>query len=122
MQQAERAAVSASAPSTAWEKTPWWMIWKPSMRRVSQYVFKKRSGKFIGAIYEYQHPAFVAREALAKRFDPDEQPVLGRQAQAGRPTRQFEMPDLGEELGMQVIGHYDGILKQSETTSDQERR
>lgn len=45
-----------------WEETPWWMFWRPAMRRL---VIPPRHGK---PLFEYQHPAFVARENLEKRF------------------------------------------------------
>lgn len=45
-----------------WEPTPWWMFWRPAMRRL---VVPPNYGK---PLFEYQHPAFVAREILEKRF------------------------------------------------------
>lgn len=55
-------------PSQAWEDTPAWMFWKPVKRRM----------KVLGTcrccptgLYEYQHPAFVAREILENRFAPE---------------------------------------------------
>lgn len=46
-----------------WEETPRWMFWKPAMRRL---VIPPRYGR---GMFEYQHPAFVAREILEKRFE-----------------------------------------------------
>jgi hypothetical protein len=47
---------------SSWEDTPRWMFWKPTKRRL---VIPARGGK---PLFEYQHPAFVAREIMEKRF------------------------------------------------------
>lgn len=71
-----------------WEQTPRWMIFKPSMRR--------KSWKLVGAspdspgdmwlpVWEYQHEAFVAREALENYCAP--RPTSGEGTYAQQSAR-----------------------------------
>lgn len=53
----------------AWEPTPRWIFWQPTMRRRSW----KLDGDMWLPAYEYQHPAFVAREILEERFASTDQ-------------------------------------------------
>lgn len=50
-------------PVGAWEKTPWWIFWQPALRRRSWI----NGGDIWLPGYEYQHPAFAAREILEQR-------------------------------------------------------
>lgn len=50
----------------AWEDTPRWMFWKPAKRRL---IIPPRVSS-THSLYEYQHPAFVAREALENYCAP----------------------------------------------------
>lgn len=59
------------APNTYWEATPKWMFWKPTMRRIVVKSFNGCYGSCCNTeFYEYQHPAFVAREVLENAFAP----------------------------------------------------
>lgn len=56
-------------PNTEWEDTPKWMFWKPVKRRIAVKASKGCYGRCCGReFYDYQHPAFVAREILEERF------------------------------------------------------
>lgn len=59
-----------------WEDTPKWMFWKPSKRRLRLPPHTRRNGGSVPSLYEYQHPAFVAREFLEKSFCPTENPSV----------------------------------------------
>lgn len=48
-----------------WSDTPRWMFWKPTRRRISWKLLHDRMWL---PRYEYQHPAFEAREILEKSF------------------------------------------------------
>jgi hypothetical protein len=52
----------------AWEITPRWLFWKPERRRQITLMCKCGGCPPRWEKYEYQHPAFVAREALEKRY------------------------------------------------------
>jgi len=49
-----------------WEDTPRWMFWRPTKRRRA-WRLNWDAVLWISG-YEYQHPAFVAREFLEKNF------------------------------------------------------
>ncbi len=49
-----------------WAPTPWWMFWKPALCRKTWLLDGHR--EMWMPVYEYQHPAFAAREALEQRF------------------------------------------------------
>lgn len=50
-----------------WEDTPTWMFWKPTKRRLLSLGTCRCHAS---GLYEYQHPAFVAREIMEKTFGP----------------------------------------------------
>lgn len=54
-----------------WEDTPRWMFWKPTKRRVRRRYPLHSVDYYDRSFYEYQHPAFVAREILENTFAPD---------------------------------------------------
>lgn len=79
-------AGQAAAPSTKWEPTPWWMFWRPSMRRFRGYgqIGRTSVPNSRKLLYEYQHIAFVAREALENHCAP--RTFAGAETQQG-PTQ-----------------------------------
>lgn len=61
-----------------WEPAPRWMFWRPTMRRW-RWGLNRGKDTWLRR-YEYQHPAFVAREALAKQFLPSADHGVATQA------------------------------------------
>lgn len=59
------ARMTVMPPVGPWEKTPWWIFWQPSLRRQSWID----GGAIWLPGYEYQHPAFAAREVLDSEFN-----------------------------------------------------
>lgn len=53
-----------------WHVTPRWIFWRPTRRRNSWYLDRTTSTWY--PCWEYQHEAFVAREALENRFGRDD--------------------------------------------------
>jgi hypothetical protein len=55
------------APPTSgyWHLRPWWIFWQPTHRRRSW----REAGDMWIPYWEYQHVAFVAREALERAFN-----------------------------------------------------
>lgn len=66
-----------------WEKVPWWMFWPQGARRKSWRL--DRSGSMWLPCWEYQHEAFVAREALENYCAPR---IFTGDAEQGSPATQ----------------------------------
>ncbi len=64
----------------SWERRPWWQFWRPAMCR---RVWRLTADDTLWIqVWEYQHPAFVARDMLEKRFNPRHR--YGETAQEGK--------------------------------------
>jgi hypothetical protein len=53
-----------------WERTPWWMFWRPRMRKLRHWTAMEHP--MFEPTYEYGSVAAVAREALEEAFAPTE--------------------------------------------------
>lgn len=57
-----------------WEPTPWYWFWRARMRRQTWRLYdgtdRDSPGNMWIKCFEYQHPAFVAREILEDKFAP----------------------------------------------------